>query len=62
MRIHCRELVKHEVPFNEIGGPDDVDIRSSRATRDSNYFNSRGGPQHSGVEPRRDCCSGVLGT
>ena len=61
MRIHCRELVKHEVPFNEIGGPDDVDIRSSRATRDSNYFNSRGGPQHPGVQPRRDCCSGVLG-
>lgn len=60
MRIHCRELVKHEVPFNEIGGPDDVDIRSSRATRGSNYFNSRGGPQHSGVEARRDCCSGVL--
>ena len=61
MRIHCRDLVQHEVPFNEIGGPVEVDIRSARATRGSNYFNSRGGPQHSGVEPRRDCCSGVLG-
>ena len=58
MAMHCRDLVRHELPFNEIGGPVEVDILTSRSVRSRSYFSSRGGPRHSGVEPRRDCGSG----
>ena len=58
MYMHCRDLVRHDLPFNEIGGPEDVDLSCNRSVRSRSYFCSRGGPRHVGVEPRRDCRSG----
>ena len=58
MYMHCRDLVRHQLPFNEIGGAEDIDISSGRSVRGRSYFSSRGGPRHERVEPRRDCGSG----
>ena len=38
MMMHCKDAVHHKMPFDEIGGLDEVDPVSGRAARDRGYF------------------------